>query len=113
MAWDVLFTLDLAPGIYTGALAQFPNFAAGTTLADGFLKEGEGNYSAGFPCAAQQPAFQDSFVSDFCGRTNQWAFDIINVEEAAINGLQVPEPESLALLGLGALALALRRRRAA
>jgi hypothetical protein len=112
-AWDVLFTLDLSPGIYTGALAQFPNFAAGPTLADGFLKQGEGDYSADYPCAAQQSSFQDSFISDYCGRTNDWAFDVIDVEAAALGALQVPEPENLALLGLGAMALALRRRRAA
>lgn len=43
----------------------------------------------------------------FCGKAGKWAFDILNVEGAA----QVPEPASLALVGVAALGIAAARRR--
>lgn len=87
--YDVFLQSLLGPGNYTVSVAAFSNFAVGPNLSDGFQNTGS-----------------------FSGRTNQWAFDILNVNSAAQVGA-VPEPGTwaLMLIGFGAVGASLRRRR--
>lgn len=87
--YDVFLQRLLGPGNYTVSVAAFSNFANGPNLSDGF--QGDGSFN---------------------GRTNAWAFDILNVNSAAQVGA-VPEPGTwaLMLIGFGAVGASLRRRR--
>ena len=79
-AFDVKLARSLDPGDYIVAVLQFDNFPDGSNLSDGFVREGEGNFTAA-DCSA-------SSFCDFTGdsRTPQWAFDILNVAAAVIPG---------------------------
>lgn len=85
--------LQLAAGQYKVAITQFDNFALGPHISAGFKHDGKPDF---LNCGEL-----------FCGKAGKWAFDILNVEGAA----QVPEPASLALVGVAALGIAAARRR--
>lgn len=90
-AYDVLLPILLGPGDYRVALTAYDNAAEGD-LADGFSGDG-----------------------DFDGRTNAFAFDILNVSSVTdVPVAAVPEPASWAMLiaGFGLIGATLRRRRA-
>lgn len=79
--FDTYFTINLLPGTYTTSVMAYSNFALGPNLANGF--SGGGSFT------------------DVTGdqRTNQWAFDILNVQGAI--QAAIPEPATWALLLIG------------
>jgi hypothetical protein len=102
--WDTFLQSTLAAGSYTVSIQQYDNFAIGPTLADGFSRDGEGNFTSSFGCGA--PGFCDvSSVPIFNQRDGHWGFDIYNVAQASTPSA-VPEPTTLGLLGIGLLGLA-------
>ncbi len=96
LAFDTFLQIVLTPGTFTVAISQYGNFANGPTLGDGFSRDGQGNFAGGFIDYFDNP------------RTNEWAFDILNVEGAYAQHeypeTPVPEPSTLTLLGFGILA---------
>lgn len=89
--YDTFLTALLTPGTYTVSVMAYSNFVNGDNLSDGFRNTGS-----------------------FGGRTNAWAFDVLNVDAATQVGA-VPEPSTWAmmLVGFGAAAFAMRRRKKA
>lgn len=101
VCFDTFLKRNLAAGSYTATIMQWDNFTRGNTLDEGFLYD-QDDYRD----------FRGGFV-DAMGdqRDSRWAFDILNVHNAAVPGRDVPEPGPLALLGIGLAAALLARRR--
>jgi hypothetical protein len=104
--WDTCFSALLSAGDYILAVTQYDNFSRTASLADGFVRDGQGNFTSTFSGACAS-------IGSFCdasgnGRTNAWAYDILNVETAVGT---VAAPTSLALAGLALMALGLAGRK--
>ena len=109
--WDSYYDVILAVGDYTASIGQFDNFAAGGNLSDGFTHDGDPHFTQAF---GPQPDF-NGVLSSTDGRTSDWTFHILNVEEASNPG-EIPEPASFliwALIGLSCAGVAQWRRRRA
>ncbi len=83
--YDSLITINLGVGDYTVAIMQYPIFAVGPTLADGF---------------------SDSGLS-FDERTSSWALDIEGVDTAILSSTvtAIPVPAAMWLFGSGVVGL--------
>lgn len=111
--WDSYYTKFLTAGNYTATVAQYNNFAVGSSLSDGFRYDGAGNenFTAQFGCTNGK----------FCGvdnandnRTNEWAFHILDVDDAVIVDPPEKTPEPTTMLGLlafGALGASTLKRK--
>ena len=102
--WDAaIVNFDLLPGVYTLVLSQTGNNPAGPTFGDGFTRTGSLSYT-GMDFVGINDRFWDASPSK---RDNHWALDISNVDSVA----QIPEPATLAIVGVGLGALSMLRRR--
>jgi hypothetical protein len=101
--WDVGFSLLLTTGDYILALTQDDNTPFGPFLTDGFLRNGQGNFTG--------PSYLGTdgqcVLVDGGQRTCDWAVDFVLPESPVV----VPEPGALALLALGVVVLAGVKRR--
>ena len=103
-AFMALTTL-LPSNQYTLVLTQADNSANGPTYGDGFLEDGNPNFTAVFGCGGS--TFCDQSPAQ---RTGAWAVDITGVG-TAVDETAVPEPVSVLLLATGCTGLLLLKRR--
>jgi len=94
---------SLAAGNYLFTIAAYNNFANGYTLADGFYFDSQTPISLSTWC---QPA-------SHCGMGTFYNVHLSGVDSAVNNTGNVPEPASLALIGLGLAGLGFSRKRKA
>jgi len=98
--YDSGFTLPtLAAGDYFFTVATYNNFANGSNITDGFRFDGQDAIELSDWC---QPA-------NDCNEGTYWSVWLDGVDSAS-NPNAVPEPSSIALLGLGLLGLARFRK---
>ncbi len=115
--WDTFFTQTLAAGDYLIAITQYDNFPDGDSLAEGFERGGNANFTFDEDFGGATQAMFNGVWDDEDPRTSFWRFHLLNVDEAEVveppPSNDIPEPAGIALLGfgLGGLALARRRRR--
>lgn len=101
VCFDTYYRIRVTPGTYTVTVMQWDNFSRSDKLADGFLYDQE-----------EYQDFRGGFIDATDHRRHGgWAFDILNVNNAATPGSSVPEPGTLALLGMGLAAAGAARRR--
>ncbi|MET0092706.1 MAG: DVUA0089 family protein [Sedimenticola sp.] len=105
--WDSYYDVFLAAGDYTASITQYSNFAAGTTLAEGFTQDGNPNFTFDLGYGSQ-PMFNGVWSSTDA-RTGDWEFHILNV--AAAEERELPAPATLALMGLGLAGIGFARKK--
>lgn len=82
---DAFWSDPLAAGTYTLYLTQKDNQASGPSVAEGFLRAGQGSFTG--------PAFLgtagSSILVNGAQRTSAWALDLLGVDSAVVGGLPV------------------------
>jgi hypothetical protein len=103
---DLYFQASIDPGTYTLALAVYDNTPVDTSVADGFVEDG----NPGFTCqlAGTSGNFCDLTTALGTSRTGNYAIAISGAD--LVTQLGVPEPSSMLLLLAGGALLTLRRR---
>jgi hypothetical protein len=103
---DLYFQDTLGPGTYTLALAVYNNSPVDTSVADGFVEDG----NPGFTCqeAGTSGNFCDLTTVSGTSRTGNYAIAITGAD--SVTELGVPEPGSMLLLLAGGALATLRRR---
>ena len=112
VAFDTALEIALYAGDYTVSVMQYNNKAIGPTLADGFDLSGDPFFTSVYNCTNGQ--FCDaSNVAVYNNRTNEWAFDVLNVESATMVDA-VPVPAAIWLFCSGLIGfIGIARRKAA
>lgn len=95
--WDADIQIKLAPGTYTLVLTEDDNLPMGGYLSDGFMQQGNGDFTGPYFNQGQPGSFWDAHPDP---RTSHWAVD----------ALMAPEPGAFWLCGIGMLAALLLRR---
>jgi hypothetical protein len=95
---DASIATTLAAGSYTIALTEFFNVPVGPNLSNGFLEQGQGNFTA--QTCSTKGAFYETDIAPCVQRTANFA----------LTAATVPEPATL-FLALPVLALAVMRRK--
>jgi len=92
--FDTFLTVSLAAGDYRVSVMEYANFAFGPNLSNGFTNGGIPDF---FDVTGNQ-------------RTNNWAFDVLNVNSAVAGGVPEPSTWAMMLIGFAGLAFVSRRR---
>lgn len=108
--YDTVFNLLLASGEYVAAITQYDNAAVGPTLADGFRRAGDGNFTPTLTYCEANRFCDVSGAHPYNQRGPQWALDVLNVNAATLSPAPEPATWGLTLAGLAALSLHVRRR---
>jgi hypothetical protein len=101
---DLFFQDVLGPGTFTLALAVYNNSPVDTSVADGFVEDGD----PGFTCveAGTSGSFCDLTTALGTSRTGNFAVSITGADSV----VNLPEPGTVLLLLAGGALIALRRR---
>lgn len=106
--WDSYYQVNLAAGTYRATIAQYNNFSVSNQFSDGFIHDGNPNFTFDNNFGGATQPFFNGVWDNNDPRTGNWAFHILNVEQAS----QAPDAtSSLGLMGLALAALAAVRRR--
>lgn len=108
--YDTVFRLLLASGQYVAAITQYDNAAVGPTLADGFRRVGEGNFTPTLTYCEADRFCDVSGAHPYNQREAHWALDVLNVNAATLSPAPEPATWGLTLAGLAILAVHGRRR---
>ncbi len=101
-AFDTELILLLGAGDYMVAIMQYDNFATGPAFGNGFDQTGNPFFTALLGGCSNEQFCDVSGADPFNNRTNAWAFDILDVENAAPT---VPVPAAVWLFGSGLMGL--------
>lgn len=105
--YDTYLSSLLGAGSYVVSVMQYNNFAIGPTLAAGFRRDGQGNFTATLNGGCGASRFCDA-AND--ARDSHWAFDIGGVNSASTVVTPIPAAMPLLLSGMAGLGV-LRLRR--